>query len=105
MTKNIAILNSIIFLFAILCMSSCIKTKCYDCEYYYVAGGYYNPITNDTTSITFLSKNYGLDTLNKYYRLGYVRFGTGSTENIHENLCDNELDSLSKIGINYNCKF
>ena len=35
MTKNIAILNSIIFLFAILCMSSCIKTKCYDCEYYY----------------------------------------------------------------------
>lgn len=105
MKRNIAILNRIYIAFIILLFFSCSKKKCYDCTYFYYPGTYYNSATHDTIVLTLISKNYGLDTLTKYYKLGYLRTGNGGSEFIHDNLCDEEIDSLSKIGVNYNCKY
>ena len=105
MKKNIVILGSLFFITLLLFICSCNKTKCYECEYYYYPGTYVNSITNDTINLYLTSKSYGIDTLIKYYKLGYERSGNGSTDFVLDNLCDEELDSLYVDGINYNCKF
>jgi|694.fasta_scaffold50814_2 hypothetical protein len=79
MQKNIAILwISIIILFTTY---SCKNYNCIECEWRYSAGPYYNLNTNDTVVLT-LRNEYVLDTLEKYYSIGYVKVPINGSHNL-----------------------
>ena len=104
MQKVIAILFSLVIVLTIsYSLLSCNKNKCYHCYFYYQGGSYYNPTTNDTIGLSLVSKNHGLDTLEKYIVLGYIHTGVGASSWEQDYLCDEDLLKLSNRGINYNC--
>jgi hypothetical protein len=76
-----------------------------NCTYYLDAGWYYNPITNDSVFFQAKSKEYGLDTLEKYYLLGYKYTGAGASDIVDIELCGDDLKRLKNKGFNVNCNY
>lgn len=105
MKKNTAIPNSIILLLRLVILTECKKSKCYKCTMFYEASYCFNPATNDKIVLSTFSKSHGIDSLEKYFRLGYIPVNSGTAKNVEELSCDEDLNKLSQYGINYNCQY
>ena len=104
MQKHTVILYRVIPLIILIwSVTSCSNNKCYQCEFYYRTGPFFNPTNNDSISLSIISNNYGLDTIEKYYQLGYIQYDYGAEKYVQETICPEDFNRLKKSGINYNC--
>jgi|688.fasta_scaffold1055761_2 hypothetical protein len=106
MEQIVSLKNSIIlllFFILIILLNSC--NKCLSCSIYFDEGIYYNPVSKDSIIIKAKSNNYGLDTLEKYYLLGYKFTGSGTSDIFDIELCGDDLKRLDDKGFNVNCNY